>query len=116
MSCRLLAAAVLVTAAFWAIVALVFWSNKVVSMLMPLVDGMLELRVAVTAYPLVNEILLLEALIVNAIGVSDEGGVGVVPPPSEDLEQEIIEPITIGNKKIIFFILIYYLLMITLSV
>ena len=116
MSCRLLAAAVLVTAAFWAIVALVFWSNKVVSMLMPLVDGMLELRVAVTAYPLVNEMLLLEALIVNAIGVSDGGGVGVDPPPSEDLEQEIIEPITIGNKKIIFFILIVYLLMITLSV
>ena len=85
-------------------------------MLMPLVDGMLELRVAVTAYPLVNEILLLEALIVNAIGVSDGVGVGVAPPPSEDLEQEIIEPITIGNKKIIFFILIDYLLMITLSV
>ena len=105
-SCRLLAAEVLVTAALWAIVALVFWSNSVVSMLIPFVDGMVELRVAVTANPLVNEVLLLVALMVKATGVSTGatgGGVGVDPPPL-DLEQEIMEPITIGSKTIIFFI------------
>jgi hypothetical protein len=59
-------------------------------------------RVAVTANPLVNETLLLEALIVNATGVSAAGGVGVEPPPSEDLEQEIIELITIAIKNIFF--------------
>jgi hypothetical protein len=57
----------------------------------------------------------LEALIVNAIGVS-VGVEGLGSALTDDLEQEIIEPITIGSKKIIFFILIYYLLMITLSV
>jgi hypothetical protein len=85
----------------------------------PFEEGIIEVRVAVTANPLVNETLLLEALIVNATDVSAGGvggGVGEVPPPSEDLEQEIIETITIGNRKIIFFILIDYLLMITLSV
>jgi hypothetical protein len=72
----------------------------------PFEEGIIEVRVAVTANPLVNETLLLEALIVNATGVSAAGGVGVVePPPSEDLEQEIIEPITIGRIKNNFFIL-----------
>ena len=107
MSCRLLAAAVLVTAAFWAIPALVFWSTKVVSMLMPFVDGMLELRVAVTANPLVRDTLLLEALMVKATGVSTgAGGVVVVedPPASDDLEQEIKEAIRIGRNAIVLFI------------
>jgi hypothetical protein len=71
---------------------------------------MIEVRVAVTANPLVNETLLLEALIVKATGVST-GVVGVVgfvvPPPSEDLEQEIIEPINIVIKNI-FFIFYYF--------
>jgi hypothetical protein len=118
MSCRLLAAEVLVTAALWAIVALVFWSNRVVSMLIPFVDGMVELRVAVTAKPLVNEVLLLVALMVKAIGVSTVAGGGVVvdPPASDDLEQEINEPIRIGRNVIIFFIFNDYLLMITPSV
>jgi len=73
----------------------------------PFEEGIIEVRVAVTANPLVNETLLLVALIVNATDVSAGGvggGVGVVPPPSEDLEQEIIEPITIGRIKDIFFI------------
>ena len=72
---------------------------------MPFDDGIVELSVAVTAKPLVNETLLLAALIVNATGVSVGvvGGVGVDPPPL-DLEQEIIEPITIGRIMIIFFI------------
>jgi hypothetical protein len=77
----------------------------------PFEEGIIEVRVAVTANPLVNEMLLFEALIVNATDVSAGviGGVGVVvPPPSEDLEQEMIEPITIGSKKIIFFIFICY--------
>lgn len=72
---------------------------------------MIEVRVAVTANPLVNETLLLEALMVKATGVST-GVVGVVgvedPPPSDDLEQEIIELITIGSKKIIFFIFYFF--------
>jgi hypothetical protein len=62
-------------------------------------------RVAVTANPLVNETLLLVALIVNATDVSAGGvggGVGVELPPSEDLEQEIIETITIAIKNIFF--------------
>jgi hypothetical protein len=74
----------------------------------PFEEGIIDVRVAVTAKPLVNETLLLEALIVNATDVSAGvgGGVGVVePPPSEDLEQEIIEPITIGRIKNNFFIL-----------
>jgi len=85
----------------------------------PFEEGIIEVRVAVTAYPFVNETLLLEALIVNAIAVSAGvvGGVGVVPPPpSEDLEQEINQPTRIGRKAIIFFIYIDYLLMITPSV
>jgi hypothetical protein len=84
----------------------------------PFEEGIIEVRVAVTAYPLVNETLLLEALIVNAIEVSTgvDGGVGVEPPPSEDLEQEIKEPTKIGRKAIIFFIYIDYLLMIIPSV
>jgi len=68
---------------------------------------MIEVRVAVTANPLVNETLLFVALIVKATDVSAGvvgGGVGVDPPPSEDLEQEIIETITIGRIKNIFFI------------
>jgi hypothetical protein len=77
----------------------------VVSIVIPFEEGIIEVRVAVTANPLVNETLLLEALIVNATGVSAAGGVGVEPPPSEDLEQEIIEPITIGRIKNNFFIL-----------
>jgi hypothetical protein len=77
---------------------------------------MIDVRVAVTAYPLVNETLLLDELIVKATGVSAGVEGFEVPPLPDDLEQEIIEPITIGSKKIIFFILIYYLLMITLSV
>jgi hypothetical protein len=78
----------------------------VVSIVIPFEEGIIDVRVAVTANPLVNETLLLEALIVNATGVSAAGGVGVVePPPSEDLEQEIIEPITIGRIKNNFFIL-----------
>ena len=97
--------------------ALVFWSNKVVSIVMPLDDGIVELRVAVTANPLVRETLLLVALMVNATGVSTGGGVGVVDPPaSDDLEQEIKDPIRIGRKAIIFFIKNDYLLMITPSV
>jgi hypothetical protein len=72
---------------------------------MPFEEGIIEVRVAVTANPLVNETLLLEALIVNPTGVSAGGGVGVDPPPSEDFEQEIIETITIGRIKNIFFIL-----------
>lgn len=75
--------------------------------MIPFEEGIIEVRVAVTANPLVNETLLLEALIVKATDVSAGvgGGVGVVPPPSEDLEQEIIEPITIGRIKNNFFIL-----------
>ena len=75
---------------------------------MPFDDGIAELRVAVTANPLVNDTLLLVALMVNAIGVSTGvgGGVGVgVDPPSLDLEHEISEPITIGSIMTIFFIL-----------
>jgi hypothetical protein len=72
---------------------------------------MIEVRVAVTANPLVKETLLLEALIVKATGVS-VGAVGVVgfvvPPLSVDFEQEIIEPINIGMIKNIFFILYYF--------
>jgi hypothetical protein len=83
---------------------------------MPLVDGIVELRVAVTANPLVRETLLLVALMVNATGVSTGGGVGVDPPVSDDLEQEIKEAIRIGRNTIVFFILIDYLLMITPSV
>jgi hypothetical protein len=71
----------------------------------PFEEGIIDVRVAVTANPLVNETLLLEALIVNAPGVSAGGGTGVELPLSEDLEQEIIEPITIGRIKNIFFIL-----------
>ena len=111
MSCKLLAAAVLVTDAFWEIVALVLWSNRVVSILIPFDDGIVELRVAVTANPLVSEVLLLVALIVKAIAVS-AGGVGT-SEVSEDLEQEIKVPIRIGIKAIIFFIRFDYLLMIT---
>lgn len=77
--------------------------------MIPFEEGIIEVRVAVTANPLVNETLLLEALIVKATGVSAGVGVGVgvgvVPPLSDDLEQEIIEPITIGRIKNIFFIL-----------
>ena len=74
-------------------------------MVMPFDDGMVELSVAVTANPLVNDTLLLVALMVNAIGVSTGvgGGVGVDPPPL-DLEHEISEPITMGSTMIIFFI------------
>jgi hypothetical protein len=43
----------------------------------PFEEGIIDVRVAVTANPLVNETLLLEALIVNATGVS-VGGVGGV--------------------------------------
>jgi hypothetical protein len=72
---------------------------------------MIEVRVAVTVNPLVNETLLLEALMVKATGVST-GVVGVVgfvvPPLSDDFEQEIIEPINIGIIKNIFFILYYF--------
>jgi hypothetical protein len=107
MSCRLLAAVVLVIAAFWVILALVLWSNRVVSIVIPLDEGMVEVSVAVTANPLVKEILLLVALMVKATGVSTTGagggGVGV-DPPSLDLEQEIIEPMMIGSKTNIFFI------------
>jgi hypothetical protein len=67
----------------------------------PFEEGIIEVRVAVTAT------LLLEALIVNATGVSAGGGAGVELPLSEDLEQEIIEPITIGRIKNIFFIFIF---------
>ena len=118
MSCRLLAAVVLVTAAFWAILVLVLWSNRVVSIVIPLDEGMVEVSVAVTANPLVKEILLLLALMVKATGVSTGatgGGVGVDPPPL-DLEQEIMEPITIGSKTNIFFILNGYLLIMTPTV
>ena len=86
--------------------ALVPWSNRVVSIVIPLDDGIVEESVAVTANPLVKEILLLVALMVKATGVSggvDGGGVGVDPPPL-DLEQEIIEPMMIGSKTNIFFI------------
>jgi hypothetical protein len=103
MSCRLLAAVVLVIAAFWVILALVLWSNRVVSIVIPLDEGMVEVSVAVTANPLVKEILLLVALMVKATAVSTGAVVGVDPPPL-DLEQEIMEPITIGSKTIIFFI------------
>ena len=76
--------------------------------MIPFEEGIIEVRVAVTANPLVNETLLLEALIVNATDVS-AGVVGfVVPSLSDDFEQEIIEPITIGSKKIIFFIFIFF--------
>jgi hypothetical protein len=84
-------------------------------MVIPFEEGIIEVRVAVTANPLVNETLLFEALIVNAIGVST-GVDGGVDPPSEDLEQEIKDPIKIGRKAINFFIYINYLLMITASV
>ena len=106
-NCKLFVADVEVTAALWAIFALLVWSTKVVSIVIPFEEGIIEVRVAVTANPLVNETLLLVALIVNATDVSAGGvggGVGVDPPPSEDLEQEIIEPITIGRIKNIFFI------------
>ena len=74
--------------------------------MIPFDEGIIDVRVAVTANPLVNDTLLLAALIVKATGVSEgvDGGVGVDPPPSEDLEQEMIEPITIGRTKNIFFI------------
>jgi hypothetical protein len=77
----------------------------------PFEEGIIEVRVAVTANPLVNETLLLEALIVNATDVSTgvAGGVGVEAPPSEDLEQEIIEPIMIGRINNNFFIFIFLL-------
>ena len=104
MSCRLLAAVVLVTAAFWAILVLVLWSNRVVSIVIPLDEGMVEVSVAVTANPLVKEVLLLVALMVKATGVSTGATGGGVDPPPLDLEQEIKEPITIGSKTIIFFI------------
>ena len=42
--------------------------------MIPFEEGIIEVRVAVTANPLVNETLLLEALIVNATDVS--AGVG----------------------------------------
>ena len=45
--------------------------------MIPFEEGIIEVRVAVTANPLVNETLFLEALIVNATGVS-VGGVGEV--------------------------------------
>ncbi len=109
MSCRLLAAVVLVTAALWVMLALVLWSSRVVSIVIPLDEGIVEESVAVTAKPLVKEILLLEALMVKATGVSTGaggGGAGVGPPPL-DLEQEIMEPITIGSKTNIFFIFIF---------
>ena len=110
-NCRLLAADIEIIAALWAIFALFVWSTKVVSIVIPFEEGIIEVRVAVTANPLVNEILLLEVLIVNATGVSVGevgGGVGVEePPPSEDLEQDIIENITIDKIKNIFFIFIF---------
>ena len=110
-NCRLLVAEVEVIAALWAIFALVLWFTKVVSIVIPFEEGMIEVRVAVTANPLVNETLLLEALIVKATGVS-VGAVGVVgfvvPSLSVDFEQEIIEPINIGMIKNIFFILYYF--------
>ena len=108
-NCKLFTAAVEVIAALWAMFELVVWFNKVVSIVIPFEEGIIEVRVAVTANPLVNETLLLEALIVNATGVSAAGDVGVELPLSEDLEQEIIEPITISKIKSIFFILIYLL-------
>jgi uncharacterized membrane protein len=80
---------------------------------------MVVLSVAVTANPVVRETLLLVALMVNAIGVSTGaagGGVVVDPAASDDLEQEIKEPIRIGRNAIIFFIINDYLLMITPSV
>jgi hypothetical protein len=64
-----------------------------------------ELRVVVTVNPLIKDILLLVALMVNATGVSIGvgGGVGVgVNPPSLDLEYEISDPITIGSRMIFF--------------
>jgi len=64
-NCRLLVAELVVIAAAWAIFALVLWSTKVVSIVIPFDEGMIEVRVAVTANPLVNETLLLEALIHN---------------------------------------------------
>jgi hypothetical protein len=77
-------------------------------MVIPFEEGIIEVSVAVTAYPLVNETLLLVALMVNAIGVSDGvgvgEGVGVEPPPSEDLEQEIKVPTIIIRNAINFFI------------
>ena len=87
-------------------------------MVIPFEEGIIEVSVAVTAYPLVNETVLLEALIVNVIGVSEgvEGGVGADPPSSEDFEQEIKEMTIMGRNAIIFFIQINYLLMITPSV
>ena len=81
--------------------------------MIPLDDGIVELRVAVTANPLVRETLLLVALMVKATGVSAVGVVVEDPPASDDLEQEIKDPIRIGRKAIIFFIRIDYLLMIT---
>ena len=86
--------------------------------MIPLDEGMVEVSVAVTANPLVKEILLLVALMVKATGVSTGatgGGAGVAPPPL-DLEQEIMEPITIGSKTIIFFILKGYLLIMTAKI
>ncbi len=85
-------------------------------MVIPFEEGIIDVRVAVTAYPLVNATLLLEALIVNVIGVSTGVAGGVDPPSSEDLEQEIKETTKIGRKAINFFIYIDYLLMITRSV
>ena len=73
-NCRLFTADVEVTAALWAIFALFVWSTTVVSIVIPFEEGIIEVRVAVTANPLVNETLLLEALIVNATDVS--AGVG----------------------------------------
>ena len=77
--------------------ALVLWSNKVVSISMPFDEGIVDLSVAVTANTLVNEMLFLVALMVNALGVFAREGAGA---PPLDLEQEISELITIG--KIIY--------------
>jgi hypothetical protein len=89
-------------------------------MVIPFEEGIIEVSVAVTAYTLVNETLLLVALMVNAIGVSNGVGVGegegVEPPPSEDLEQEIKVLTIIKRNAIIFFIQINYLLIIIPSV
>ena len=64
---------------------------------MPFDEGIVELSGAVTANTLINEMLFLVALMVNAMGVFAREGAGA---PPLDLEQEIIEPMTIG--KIIY--------------
>jgi hypothetical protein len=81
----------------------------------PLEEGIFEVRVAVTANPLVNDTLLLVALIVNATGVSVGVGVGVAPPPL-DLEKDNKKHNGTKIKANMIFIDNDYLLIITFSV